>query len=233
MGSRNYAIVLAAGKGTRMNRQINKVYLPLKDKPIIAHTLEAFYRVSLVHGIVIVISPGEEDLFRERILETYPPQKPVKIVPGGAKRQDSVYNGLKALSQDTGIVLIHDGARPLITTDIIHKSIKVAEKYGAAVVGVPVKDTIKKLKPDGSIEKTIDRSLLWHAQTPQTFRYSLIMEAHSKARQEGYIATDDSALVEHLGRAIYMLQGDYNNIKITTPDDLTLGEEILSRTGRD
>jgi 2-C-methyl-D-erythritol 4-phosphate cytidylyltransferase len=231
-GLNNYAIILAAGKGTRMNREINKVYLPLGDRPVIAHTLEAFYRAESIHRIVLVTATGEEEYIKKNILDFYPVQKPVTLVPGGSERQYSVYNGLKALPEDAEIVAIHDGARPLVTPQVIQKCVESALKWGAGVAGMPVKDTIKEADPDGRVRKTLRRESLWQVQTPQTFRYTLIMEAHRKALEDNYIATDDSALVEYLGRQVYMIPGGYDNIKITTPEDIDIAWRILkSRQG--
>ena len=232
MANKNYAIILAAGRGTRMNQNINKMFLSLKDKPLIAHTLEAFYSLDEIKGIVLVVSPGEEDMMRERVLDVYPPKKPIKIVQGGEERQHSVYNGLKALPSDAQLVAIHDGARPLITPQVIERSFEVAEKWGAAVAGMPVKDTIKVVDSRGRVKETPDRSYLWLVQTPQTFTYSLIMEAHQKAWQDNFLATDDSTLVERLGGDVYMIGGGYENLKVTTPEDIAIAEEILTTRER-
>jgi len=208
------------------------MYLPLKGKPIIAHTLEAFYSLDIVQGITLVVSPGEEELMREKVLDIYPPKKPIKLVQGGAERQHSVYNGLKELPSDTQLVAIHDGARPLITPQVIERSFEVAKRWGAAVAGMPVKDTIKVVDSNGRVKDTPDRSYLWLVQTPQTFRYSLIMEAHKRAIEDNFLATDDSALVERLGKEVYMIEGGYENLKVTTPEDIAIAEEILTTRER-
>lgn len=232
MDNKNYAIILAAGRGTRMNQNINKMFLPLKGKPLIAHTLEVFYSLDIIQGIVLVVSPGEEDMMREKVLDVYPPKKPIKLVCGGAERQHSVYNGLKDLPSDTQLVAIHDGARPLITPQVIERSFEVAKKWGAAVAGMPVKDTIKLVDPSGRVKDTPDRNYLWLVQTPQTFSYPLIMEAHDKATRDNFLATDDSSLVERLGRDVYMIEGGYENLKITTPEDIAIAEGILTARER-
>lgn len=230
MQAKNYAIILAAGKGARMGKEINKMYLPLKGSPLIAHSIEAFYEAKLIHGIIVVVSPGEEDIFRKEVLMTYPPQKSIEIIQGGTKRQHSVYNGLRILPEDTAVVAIHDGARPLVDPRVIDRSIQVALEYGAAVAGMPVKDTIKKVMPSGRVENTPDRTTLWLVQTPQTFRYPIIMEAHKAAsEEEGFVATDDSTLVERLGRDVHMIEGGYDNLKVTTPEDIDIAERILKR----
>lgn len=232
MDNKNYAIILAAGRGTRMNQNINKMFLPLKGKPLIAHTLEVFCSLDIIQGIVLVVSPGEEDMMREKVLDVYPPKKPIKLVCGGAERQHSVYNGLKDLPSDTQLVAIHDGARPLITPQVIERSFEVAKKWGAAVAGMPVKDTIKLVDPSGKVKDTPDRNYLWLVQTPQTFSYPLIMEAHDKATRDNFLATDDSSLVERLGRDVYMIEGGYENLKITTPEDIAIAEGILTARER-
>ncbi len=232
MDNKNYAIILAAGRGTRMNQNINKMFLPLKGKPLIAHTLEVFYSLDIIQGIVLVVSPGEEDMMREKVLDVYPPKKPIKLVCGGAERQHSVYNGLKDLPSDTQLVAIHDGARPLITPQVIERSFEVAKKWGAAVAGMPVKDTIKLVDASGKVKDTPDRNYLWLVQTPQTFSYPLIMEAHDKATRDNFLATDDSSLVERLGRDVYMIEGGYENLKITTPEDIAIAEGILTARER-
>lgn len=232
MDNKNYAIILAAGRGTRMNQNINKMFLPLKGKPLIAHTLEVFYSLDIIQGIVLVVSPGEEDMMREKVLDVYPPKKPIKLVCGGAERQHSVYNGLKDLPSDTQLVAIHDGARPLIIPQVIERSFEVAKKWGAAVAGMPVKDTIKLVDASGKVKDTPDRNYLWLVQTPQTFSYPLIMEAHDKATRDNFLATDDSSLVERLGRDVYMIEGGYENLKITTPEDIAIAEGILTARER-
>lgn len=224
---KNYAIILAAGRGSRMNKGVNKVFLPLNDKPIIAHTLDVFYRAKSVYGIVLVVAPGEAAYIKDKLFGLYPPKKPLTIVSGGDQRQFSVYEGLKVLPPDTDTVIIHDGARPLVSLDVLEKSIEVSQKQGAAVAGMPVKDTIKETGDGGKVERTLNRDRLWQVQTPQTFKYSLIMKAHEKALSHNYLATDDSALVENMGQEVYMIKGGYHNIKITTPEDILIAQRIL------
>lgn len=150
----------------------------------------------------------------------------LSIVSGGAERQHSVYNGLKAV-KESDFVLIHDGARPFITIEKIHELVKEANEHGAAVPAVPMKDTVKRVS-QGFVDETVERSSLWAIQTPQAFRVSLILEAHERARQEGYVGTDDASLVERIGKKVKVIEGNYRNIKLTTPDDLLFAEAILS-----
>ena len=227
MKNKNFAIVVAAGKGKRMGADINKIYLKLGDKPVIIHTLEAFCQAREIDGIVIVISSEDRNYFEEEVVEKYSFSKPILIVEGGKERQMSVYNGLMALPKDADIVAIHDGARPFVTADMVDRSVAGARKYGAVVMATPVKDTIKEASENLYASSTLDRNKLWAVQTPQTFAYELIIRAHEEAKKQGIVATDDSALVERLGEPVKILRGSYDNIKITTWEDMLLAEQIL------
>jgi len=228
MRKKNCAIIVAAGKGKRMGADINKVYLPLGGKPVIVHTLEAFCHIRQIDEIVVVLSAEDMDYFKKEIANRYNFSKPIFTVEGGMERQISVYNGLMALPDDVDIVVIHDGARPFITPDLIGQTIEEAREYGAALVAVPVKDTIKEVKSDLRVSSTLNREILWLAQTPQAFCHSLIVKAHKKAVEQGFTATDDSALVERLGKSVRIVPGSYENIKITTKEDMLFAEYILS-----
>ncbi len=219
-------IIPAAGMGRRMNAPVSKQYLQLNGKPILAHTLDAFEKCPLIDEIILVINPEEQQLCREQVIEAYPYTK-IKVVAGGDTRQQSVYAGLKAVNPLTWIVLIHDGARPLIRQSVIRKSIEETLKHRATVVGVPAKNTIKVINEDGFVEATPDRNYLVEIQTPQTFDYDLIKEAHQKALAAGVVGTDDAFLVEWLKIPVKIVVGDYTNIKITTPEDLTIAEAII------
>ena len=223
------AIIVAAGKGKRMGKSYNKQYILLADKPIVAHTIEVFENVDLIDEIVLVVGKGETDLAKKDIIHKYNFKKVVKIVEGGTERQDSVYNGLKAIDENCNIVLIHDGARPFITDSIIEKSINTAKDVGACVVAVRVKDTIKVVNKNMEVDYTPDRSILWAVQTPQTFEYKLLLEAYKKLQIDNIKATDDAMLIEKLGHTVRIIEGSYENIKITTPEDLILGEGILKK----
>ncbi|MEC5189598.1 2-C-methyl-D-erythritol 4-phosphate cytidylyltransferase [Geobacillus thermodenitrificans] len=222
----NYeAIVLAAGQGKRMNAGMNKQFIELGGEPLIVRTLKVFDGDERCNGIVLVVNPTERGQF-EQLFERYRIRKVVAFADGGQERQHSVYNGLQALRSGE-IVLIHDGARPFVRIRHLHELADAAVQYGAAIPAVRVKDTIKKV--DGLfVEQTIDRSSLWAVQTPQAFRLSLIMEAHEEAKKAGYLGTDDASLVERLGRPVKILEGDYRNIKLTTPEDLLFAEAILA-----
>ncbi|SKC87930.1 2-C-methyl-D-erythritol 4-phosphate cytidylyltransferase [Maledivibacter halophilus] len=228
----NTAIILAAGKGTRMRAEFNKQYLLLKGKPIIAHTLDVFERSPLIDEIILVINKDDIALCKKNILKKFKFKKVVKIITGGAQRQDSVMNGLLHISQESKTVLIHDGARPLVTKEIIKRCIEGAEKFGAVSAGVPIKDTIKIMKDDGFVSFTPKRENVWITQTPQGFKSEIIRKAHSFAAKENLFGTDDAMLVEEMGIQVKMVEGDYENIKITTPDDLITAEAILKHKRR-
>jgi 2-C-methyl-D-erythritol 4-phosphate cytidylyltransferase len=221
-------IIPAAGLGRRMNASVSKQYLQLNGKPILAHTLDAFEKCPLIDEIVLVINPDELELCQEQVIGAYSYTK-IKLVAGGDTRQESVYAGLKAVNPRTRIVLIHDGARPLIRQSVIRKSIEETLKHRATVVGVPAKNTIKVINEDGFVEDTPDRNYLVEIQTPQTFDYDLIKEAHQKALESGVVGTDDAFLVEWLKIPVKIVAGDYTNIKITTPEDLTIAESIIKQ----
>jgi 2-C-methyl-D-erythritol 4-phosphate cytidylyltransferase len=221
----DYQVVIpAAGQGKRMNAGMNKQFIELDGKPIIIHTLSVFEQDDWCKGIILVINEQERDQF-EKMLKRFQIKKVVALVSGGAERQHSVYNGLKAV-QHTDTVLIHDGARPFITIAKIHQLVETAKEKGAAIVAVPVKDTMKRVI-DHLVEQTVDRSSLWAVQTPQAFCVSLIREAHERANAEGFIGTDDASLVERMGKEVVVIEGDYTNIKLTTPDDLLFAKAIL------
>lgn len=222
----NSVIIVAAGSGKRMNMDINKQFIKLNKKEIIAHTIDVFYKNENVDEIIVCIKKEEEELFKDKIINKYS-FKNIKIAYGGKERQDSIYNGLKCLDDKCDIVLIHDGARPFVDDRIINESIKVAREKKAVVVGTPVKDTIKVVC-DGIINDTPNRVNLWAAQTPQVFEYKLITKAYEEAYENNYYGTDDSMLVENIGQEVAMIMGSYDNIKITSPEDISIGEQILS-----
>lgn len=224
--SRVCAIVVAAGKGTRMGAKVNKQFLNLKDKPILYYTLMAFQNCSLVDNIILVTAEKEIDYTKNEIVKKYDINKVSDVVFGGAERQYSVYNGLKA-AKDCHIVLIHDGARPFVDEKIISEGIKYAEKFGSSACGVKPKDTIKLIDDHSFSKETLNRDKLFIVQTPQCFKYELILNCHEKVMQEGIKVTDDTSVVEHCGEKVYLYEGSYNNIKITTPEDLVIGEKIL------
>ncbi len=222
----NGVVIVAAGTGSRMKMGINKQFIKLEGKEIIAYTIEKFYNNSNIEDIVVVVKEDESEFFKKEILDKYN-FKNIKIAYGGKARQDSVYNGLKSLDKKCDIVLIHDGARPFVSDKIIDNCIEEVKEHKAIVVGVPVKDTIKVIDNDKNIVDTPNRSVLWAVQTPQTFDYNILIDAYKDAFKSGFYGTDDAMLVERIGYKVKMVEGSYNNIKITTKEDLSVGSQIL------
>lgn len=223
------ALIPAAGMGKRMGADINKQYLLLEGKPILAHTLQLFQDAAFVDEIYPVIPADEIDYCRKEVVERYGLDKVKRIIAGGAERQNSVLNGLRALEQcgAEDIVIIHDGVRPFVPQEVLHRSVEAAREHDSAVVAVPVKDTVKIIREGFAVE-TPPRDTLWLAQTPQTFRYGVIRSAHECAEAEGFLGTDDASLLERLGERVHVVIGDYRNIKITTPEDMLLANAFLT-----
>ena len=221
------AVIAAAGQGKRMNLPVNKQYLLLGGKPVLAHTLETFQRCLLIDEIIVVVQAEERSYCMENIVQRYAFDKVAAVIAGGAERQESVYKGLKAVDERCNIIVVHDGARPFATIQDIENSIRQAAVHGAVGIGIPVKDTIKVVDEQKRIVDTPPRSNLWAIQTPQAFSCSLLLEAHEKARKEGFTGTDDTVLVERLGYPVRICMGGDENIKITTKEDLVFGEAIL------
>jgi 2-C-methyl-D-erythritol 4-phosphate cytidylyltransferase len=222
----NGVVIVAAGTGSRMKMEINKQFIKLNEKEIIAYTIEKFYKHKNIQDIVVVIKEEEAEFFKENILKKYKFEN-IKIAYGGNERQDSVYNGLKLLDNKCDTVLIHDGARPFVSGYTIDKSIEEVKKHKAVVVGVRVKDTIKVINDKNDIIDTPDRSKLWAVQTPQTFDYNILLKSYEDAFEHGFYGTDDAMLVERIGYKVKMVEGSYNNIKITTQEDIDIGNQIL------
>ena len=225
----NTAIILAAGKGARMNSGMNKQFIHIKGKPLLAHTLEVFQNCSAIDSIILVAGRDELQLCREQILEVYGFDKVDRLVEGGKERQQSVYNGLAELEADCEVVVIHDGARPIITGNIIERCIAGAARFGAVSAGMPAKETIKILDADGFVECTPRREKVWVTQTPQAFKPDIIRKAHKNALDKGISGTDDAFLAECLDIKVKMIECSYENIKVTTPEDIILAEIILGK----
>ncbi|MBT2681119.1 2-C-methyl-D-erythritol 4-phosphate cytidylyltransferase [Bacillus sp. ISL-35] len=220
-------IIPAAGQGKRMGAGKNKLLLTLEASPILIHTLKVFEADPECSGIILAIHPDDEQEFKS-LLNEYGIHKVSSLVTGGKERQDSVYNGLMAVSSLDGVVLVHDAARPFIKIETIHKLVDAASKDGGAIVAVPVKDTIKKAV-NNQVAETVERSSLWSVQTPQAFRVSVLLEAHNKAARDQFIGTDESSLVERIPHPVSIIEGDYDNIKLTTPEDIYFAEAILRK----
>ncbi|SDJ71245.1 2-C-methyl-D-erythritol 4-phosphate cytidylyltransferase [Salimicrobium halophilum] len=213
----NYTVVIvAAGQGKRMNAGRNKQFLMIGERPLIVHTLQAFTKDKECREIILVTNESDEEDMRG-LMNRYKLPK-IKLVHGGKERQDSVYQGLLAVSDPHLPVLIHDGARPFVKKENVHELVKRIQEDQAALLAVPVTDTVKQMK-DGKLQ-TLNRDQLWAAQTPQGFSYDLIKRAHEKAQKDGFYATDDAALAESFGYDVSIVHGSYDNIKITTPEDL-------------
>jgi 2-C-methyl-D-erythritol 4-phosphate cytidylyltransferase len=225
------AVIVAAGEGKRMGGDLSKPLIALAGRPLILHTLDRFAR-SQVRKVILVVPEQQKQKF-EKMVRADPQQKGLDCVveSGGPRRQDSVRRGLNRLDEDCEVVVIHDGARPLVSPALIDRCVDLALEEGAAVVGVPVRDTIKVVSASLRVESTPPRDSLWEIQTPQAFRVETIREAHRRAEQDGVEATDDAMLVERLGRNVALIEGERNNLKITTPEDLVLAEALL-RAGR-
>jgi 2-C-methyl-D-erythritol 4-phosphate cytidylyltransferase len=221
------ALILGAGQGKRMGGRVSKQFLEVEDRPLLAYTLDKFQGHALIEEIIVVTQEEDIDYCWQKIIYRYNFTKVNKIVSGGKERQDSVYQGLLALPDDTEWVVIHDGVRPLISMSVITNALTKAQEKGAAIVGVPAKDTIKVVKHDFMVQETPPRKVLWQIQTPQVFKKELIVKAYQQAVKLGWQATDDASLVEKLGASVFVVQGDYNNLKITTPEDLVYFKEML------
>ena len=222
------AVIPAGGTGMRMGADVPKQFLPLGGVPMVLHSLRAFDRAPSVDAVILVVPREERQRALTDVIERYSVKKVQKVVAGGETRQQSVHNGLKEIDPDVEIVVVHDAVRPFVTEGLIEQSIEAARTGGAVIVAVPMKDTPKQAGPDRQIQRTLDRTELWLAQTPQTFRRDLLLEAYEKAAIEHLQATDDAALVERLGHKVGIVAGTWENIKITTPEDLVIAEAILA-----
>lgn len=220
-------IVAAAGMSNRMRSSINKQFIAINNKAVLAHTLEKFEKCKYVDEIIVVAKEDEIDYCKREIVKRYNFKKVTKVVRGGKERQDSVYNGLLALDERCNIVLTHDGARPFVKVKNIEDGIIGVTKYDACIIGVPVKDTIKIVDTLDNVENTPDRSYIWAAQTPQCFWKDILLKAYKKAIEDGFVGTDDGMLVERLEINVKMIEGSYENIKITTPEDLIVAESLV------
>jgi 2-C-methyl-D-erythritol 4-phosphate cytidylyltransferase len=221
------AIIVAAGRGTRMGPNIDKLFLEVAGRPVVAHTWARFEASPLIDEIVLVVRAGMENAFRE-LAQTYGFQKRHHFAEGGAERQDSVWNGLQALDIGSDVVAIHDGARPCVSSELIEQTVRAAKDFGAAVAAQRVVDTIKESEDGLVISRTVDRSRLWSVQTPQAFRLDVIRRAIAAARERGLKLTDDTAACELIGQPIRLIENASPNPKVTTPGDLPLIGFLLS-----
>jgi len=220
-------IIPAAGQGKRMGAGINKQFLSLMGQPILAHTVRLFENSSYVSEIVIVGAKSDVEVIGE-IIHRNKFEKVVAICKGGAQRQDSVHAGVRALSPTIQRVVVHDGARPLLTLEALDRFLKETEEFSAAIMGIELKDTIKQVDFSGKVIETLPRERLRAVQTPQIFDRGILEEAHRHALSLGYYGTDDASLLEWMGHPVQMVEGSQENIKVTTPEDLWLAERILA-----
>ncbi|MFZ1072164.1 MAG: 2-C-methyl-D-erythritol 4-phosphate cytidylyltransferase [Verrucomicrobiia bacterium] len=222
----NAAIIVAAGKGSRMGPEVDKLFLEVAGRPVVAHTWQRFNDASCIDELVLVVRKGMQPAFEE-LAAKFKFQKPFRIVEGGAERQDSVWNGLEALSAAAEIVAIHDAARPCTNEELIAATIKRAGETGAAVAAQPVTDTIKESADGRFVKRTLDRSRLWSVQTPQTFRVEVIRRALTEARRRKRVFTDDTAACELIGQPVRLVSWVAPNPKVTVPGDLPFVESLL------
>ena len=222
------AIIVAAGQGRRMEGDRRKQYLSLAGLPILTRTLMVFHRCDAVDEIILVVPEDDIDFCRETILKPEGLSRNITLSPGGERRQDSVFNGLKEVNPSCRIVVIHDGVRPFVQNDQIIACIDGARQFGACILGVPAYETLKQVDPSDHIIRTLKRDDVWLAQTPQAFGHDLIRKAHDRARIENYTATDDASLVEKLGATVKIVKGSRRNIKITVKEDLEMARWVLS-----
>ena len=220
------AIIVAAGSGTRMGTKVDKLFLELNGCPIVAHTWRRFDEAACIDEIVMVVREGMQPAFAE-LAKKFNFQKKFRLVAGGKERQDSVWNGLTALSPDTEIVAIQDAARPCTSQSLIAATIEAARQTGASVAAQPLNDTIKESADGQLVVRTLDRSRLWAVQTPQTFRVEIIRDALSEVRRRNLIVTDDTAACELIGHAVKLVVSTHPNPKITRPEDLPVAETLL------
>ncbi len=222
------AIVPAGGRGTRMGNEVPKQFLQLGEVPLLVHALRVLESSKTICEVVVVVPHDAVTYCQKELLPQFAFSKISNVISGGARRQDSVWNGLQAVDVRTEIALVHDAVRPFVTDTMVQKVVDGARTHGAAIVAIPLRDTVKQATPDGMIEATLDRQRLWLAQTPQAFRIELLQEAHQLGRQAGVEATDDAFLVERVGHRVSIVNGSTDNIKVTCQEDLIMGEAILA-----
>ena len=226
------AIIVAAGEGRRIGGPVSKSFLPIAGRPLVLRTLDRFFSTQSIEKVILVVADKELGQ-SQRLIASDPnlSHRSWVLQAGGASRQESVRRGLDRLDPDCEIVAIHDGARPFVSSSLIDRCIEEAYRVGAVVIGVPVRDTIKVVSEEHWVQATPARNTLWEIQTPQVFRKEIIVQAHDWGDRQAMEATDDSTLVEQIGKPVFLLEGERTNIKITVPEDLLLAEALL-RDGR-
>ena len=225
------AVIPAAGLGIRMGGNTPKQYLSLGGMPLLVYSLKVFQHLEFIREVILSVPASDVDYCWREIVKPFGLEKVTQVVAGGSRRQDSVRNGLEAISDQPDGVLVHDGVRPFIDQQIVRNVIDCAGQTGAAVVAMPIHDTVKRVNHSGIIQETLKREELWQIQTPQVFRYDWLVEAHNQAELHQWDVTDDAALIERMGYPVSVVEGSCFNIKMTKPDDLVLGEAILETMG--
>lgn len=225
------AVIPAAGLGIRMGGNTPKQYLSLGGMPLLIYSLNVFQHLECIREVILSVPASDLDYCWREIVKPFGLEKVTQVVAGGPRRQDSVRNGLEAISDQPDGVLVHDGVRPFIDQYIVRNVIDCAGQAGAAVVAMPIHDTVKRVNHSGIIQETLKREELWQIQTPQVFRYDWLIEAHKQAQLHKWDVTDDAALIERMGYPVSVVEGSCFNIKMTKPDDLVLGEAILETMG--
>lgn len=228
MNTRTVALVPAAGRGLRMGGRMPKQFLSLGGHPLILHSLRVLQASPAIHEIILAVPPNDMDYCLKEIVAKHHFTKVTKVVPGGAERQDSVRHALEAVHDEVDVVLVHDAVRPFLTERMVEEVVSMARAKGAAIIALPMKDTVKQVGADHVIERTVDRAGLWLAQTPQAFRRDWLLAAHRRAHGEGVRATDDAYLMEWCGYSVSVVEGSGENIKVTRPEDMVIGEAILA-----
>ena len=225
------AVVPAAGLGTRMGGNTPKQYLTIGNLPLLVYSLQIFQELEEIGEVILSVPAADREYCWRKIVQPFGLEKVTKVVAGGARRQDSVRNGLAAISDRPDGVLVHDGVRPFIDQCMVRNVIECAGKTGAAVVAMPIHDTVKRVDASKIIQETLKREELWQIQTPQVFRYDWLVEAHQQAQDHQWDVTDDAALIERMGYPVSVVEGSCFNIKVTKPDDLVFGKAILETIG--
>jgi 2-C-methyl-D-erythritol 4-phosphate cytidylyltransferase len=225
-------VVAAAGKGSRMKSDINKQYMLINSRPVLSYSLDFFEQMDVVEEIVVIASEQDLDYCESEVIKRYKYSKVSAVLSGGKERQDSVLAGLQKLGTDTDLVAVHDGARPLLSSGVFLRVLKEAEEWGAAIPGVASKDTLKMVDGERLTAQTLNRAAIYAIQTPQIFKYRDIMTAYQKAYKENFLGTDDASLFERYIGRVKVVEGDYNNLKITTPEDLIIAEALMASSKR-
>jgi len=221
------ALIAAAGKGQRMGGRVRKQFISLRGMPLLLYALRAFEEFKGIEHIYLVIDEGDFEYCKGEIIQKYGIKKVVQLVPGGHRRQDSVWNGLEAMEGHCDMVVVHDGVRPFVSPGILKRLMGAMRDYQAVITAIPAHDTIKRVDAAGNVVDTLQRDALFHVQTPQGFRYDVIKEAYERASREGAEGTDDAYFVERMGIQVKVIEGSPLNIKITTPEDIALANWIL------